>query len=242
MSGKEGKTPIVRGQVMEKLREAKPRDCQGDPITPHERPLQVAFTNARERAVVSLALLLLGEIRNAGGSCVSQKTLEQVRQRAMGTMTPEERMELEIEAYEIIQWFGASLAPDLIQKDHPPERVTPHSPRRDVIRWAITYGHDLLVEYYDSERGELIEHKLTPMSLQAGTYLRAISHLERDERVFEVSHFSELQPAAGWPGTRHESLNPPAPPPGFSPATKKKSRQPPLPPPEKQMSLLGEEE
>lgn len=242
MSGKEGKTPVVRGRVMEKLREAMPRDCQGDPIVPHERPLQVAFTNARERAIVSLALLLLGEIRNAGGSCVSQKTLDQIRQRAMSTMTPEERMDLEIEAYEIIQWLGTSLAPDLIEKDQPPARVTPNTPRRDVIRWAIAYGHDLQAEYYDAERGELIEHKLTPMSLQAGTYLRAISHLERDECVFEISHFSELRPAEGWPVTRHESLNPPAPPPGYSSLPRKKPRQAPLPPPEKQMSLLGEEE
>lgn len=244
MSQREGKSPSgikrVKGRVLDELQRSKPRDCQGDPITPHERPLQVAFTNAHERAVVSLALMLLGELRAAGGSCISAKTLEQVRQRAMSTMTPEERMELEIETYEILQWLGTALAPQLIEEDHPPERVNPQSPRRDIIRWAITYGHDLIAEYYDSERGELIEHKLTPMSLKAGTYLRAISHLDRDERIFEVSHFSELRPAAGWPVIRHESPAPSAPYPGGSRGAKVKPKR--QPPTEKQMSLLGEEE
>lgn len=238
MSQEDAKLHPLRGRVAEALRAAPSRRCQGEPVNPQHRPLQVSFSNAHERATVGIAVLLLEHIRELGGSCSPAKTLQALSQRTLSTMTPEERQDIEIEVHAIISWLGESLAPELSPSAHIPATVHANLPRRDVIRWAIAHGHDLQVEYYDSKRGELTAHKLTPMALEADDYLRAISHLTKAEVVFELTHLSELRPDEGWPVHHTESPIPPAYP--YDEAREPVARR--ASPLADQMSLLGEEE
>jgi predicted DNA-binding transcriptional regulator YafY len=50
------------------------------------------------------------------------------------------------------------------------------------------------MEYYTHGRGELTHRRITPISLEAETYLHAYCHMRRDDRVFRISRIAELHP------------------------------------------------
>lgn len=247
---KDEKPPRLRGETLEALRRAPAREDERG-LTLEERPAQVIFSTSRERGAVALGCLLLEEFRRAGGALIEAGALERVLERMFAAMTHEERVAIEVEAYEILRWIGESLSPDIAAREHAvPPHVGPSSSHRDIIRWAIKWGRDLFVEYYDLEHGEVVEHKITPMSLEADVYLRAISHTTLDERIYEVLRISEVTPAEGWQVRRRAHQHPSPPPIGRrageapvnhpSPSEEEKKQE--IHHRNEQMSLLGEEE
>lgn len=226
--------PRLRGRTIELLREAEAREC-AHPLTLEERPTtHPAFTTARERGAVTLACVLLDELRRAGGVCVADQDLEPVLRRLIGAMTHRERVAVEVEAYECLGWLGRALSPQIAADERAvPAQVDSQSPLREVLRWAIQYGRDLHLEYYDSERGELTRERVTPMSIEADVYLRGISHEARAEVVYELTHVGEVALVGGWARREIVHENPPAPPPRQAPARGE---------PGEQMNLIDEEE
>lgn len=159
---------------------------------------QVAFSTTRERAVMALALATLHELQRHGSSRADPALTTQLLARFWSSMSAAERVEVEIETYDMLDFVGCALDPSLADATRPPSVVTPDSSHEDVARWAIAHAKDLRLDFYDRHAGALVSHHITPMSLEAGVYLRAISHTTREERVFSIKRVGVLEPLHGW--------------------------------------------
>lgn len=159
---------------------------------------QIAFSTTRERAIMALALNTLHALQRHGSSRVDVTLTAELLGRFWSSMSEQERVEVEIETYDMLEFVGSALDPSLARSSIPPTVVTPDSSHEDVARWAITHAKDLRLEFYDRHAGALVSHHITPMSLDAGVYLRAISHTTREERVFSIKRVGVLEPIQGW--------------------------------------------
>lgn len=249
MSSGSGKRVKLRARLLDELAKAPDRLASEHPFALRERLAQVAFSNAGERAVIALALVILDQLNAAGGVDVDDDALSSALEHTLSTIEHDELVQLEIEAHHIFDWIGqASRGFEPAEPTPTPEFVNPDSPVRDVLRWAIHKGQDLELDYYDSQSGEFVSHKVTPMVLEAEHYLRALSHTTLDERLFEVHHIGQVAPTVGWHVHHEEHVNPLAP--GWdkepeAPRPARRANEPHHkhePAPERQLSLLQEEE
>lgn len=228
MADKLIKIPTIRGRITERLARASSRSEEDGPLSFPDGPGDVLLRSAEERGAVALACLLLENLRDHGGSRVQARPLDTVLRRILATFGPKEVMDIEVEAYEILLWIASAIDDDWQPDPLPdPGSISPSASHSDLVRWAIAGGVDLDLSYYSRGRGELTHRRITPISLEAETYVHAYCHLRRDERVFRLSRIGDLQPLGGWPNT-----DPP-----------KKDRHPKKsspPAPSSQMSLLDE--
>ena len=195
--------PTIRGRIAERLARASARNADDDPLTFPETPGDIMLRTSEERGVVALACLLLENLREHGGTRASSRSLDTVLRKILATFGPKEVMDIEVEAYEILLWIGSAIdsdwQPDTLDEPGDIHREASHS---ELIRWAIAGGVDLELDYYSRGRGELTHRRITPISLEAETYLHAYCHLRRDERVFRLSRIGDLEPVGGWPRRR----------------------------------------
>lgn len=220
--------PTIRGRIAERLARASSRSEEDGPLTFPESPGDVLLRTSEERGVIALACLLLENLREHGGSRVEARPLDTVLRRILATFGPKEVMDIEVEAYEILLWIASAIDDDWQPDPLPdPGEITPTASHADLVRWAISGGVDLDMNYYSRGRGELTHRRVTPISLEAETYVHAYCHLRRDERVFRLSRIGDLQPIGGWPNREPE---PP----------KKRKKQARDDEPSPQMSLLDE--
>ena len=192
--------PSIRGRITERLERAPSRNADDEPLEFPETPGDVLLRTADERGVVALACLLLENLREHGGTRAQGRPLDNVLRRILETFGPKEVMDIEVEAYEILLWIGGAIDDDW-QPETPdePGEIDPTANHLELVRWAIGGGVDLEMDYYSRSRGELTHRRITPISLEAETYLHAYCHLRRDERVFRISRIGDLQPVGGWP-------------------------------------------
>ena len=188
--------PTIKGRIAERLQRAEPRIEQGEPEMDFEdSPGEVVLERPEERAAVALASLILENLREQGGTRAPKRALESVTRKTLETFDRKEVMELEIEAYEILLWLASAIDPEWARREPEiVEEVTPESSKSELIRWAIAGHYDLVMDYYTHSRGELTHRRVTPISLEAETYLHAYCHLRRDDRVFRISRVAELAP------------------------------------------------
>lgn len=197
--------PTIRGRIAERISRAKPREREeldfGDSIG------EVVLRSPEERGVVALALLLLESLREHGGTRTPQLTTESLLKRCLGTLGPKEVMDLEIEVYETLLWIGSAIDPDWSSEDElDPADIDPTKGHSELVRWAIASSQDLSLAYFSRNRGELTERRITPISLEAETYIHAYCHLRRDERIFRISRIAELEPVGGWSRIKKELI------------------------------------
>lgn len=199
MSGDGVKIPTIKGRISERLQRAKRRDRSeltfGDPDA---RGGDVVLRTPAERGVVALACLVLDQLAEHGGTRAPQRTLESVLRRTLGTLSAKEIMDLEIEAYEILLWIGSSIDPDWTTEPLDASTIDPTAGHAELVQFAIATKQDLELDYYSRNRGELTHRRITPISIEAETYIHAYCHLRRDERVFRISRIAELRPVGGW--------------------------------------------
>jgi predicted DNA-binding transcriptional regulator YafY len=188
--------PTIKGRIAERLQRAESRYEEGDAeLEFPDSPGRVVLETAEERGAVALAGLILENFREQGGSKAPKRALERVVRKTLETFDRKEVMELEIEAYEILLWIGSAIDEDWArQEPEEVDEITPASSKLDVIRWAIAGHYDLEMDYYTHSRGEITHRRVTPISLEAETYLHAYCHLRRDDRVFRISRIAELRP------------------------------------------------
>jgi hypothetical protein len=195
--------PTIRGRIAERISRAKPRERED--LDFGESVGEVVLRSPQERGVVALALLLLENLREHGGTRAPQIATEQVLKRCLGTMGPKEVMDLEIEVYETLLWIGSAIDPDWTNEEQvDPAEIDPTRGHTELVRWAIASGQDLELAYFSRNRGELTERRITPISLEAETYIHAYCHLRRDERIFRISRIAELEPVGGWSRIKKE--------------------------------------
>ena len=209
--------PTIRGRIAERLARASSRSADDGPLSFPDAPGDVLLRTSEERGAVALACLLLENLREHGGSRIEARPLDTVLRRILATFGPKEVMDIEVEAYEILLWIASAIDDDWQPEAMPdPGEITPTASHADLIRWAITGGVDLEMNYYSRGRGELTHRRITPISLEAETYLHAYCHLRRDERVFRISRIGDLEPVGGWPKSREAPRQPRAKKPGPS--------------------------
>lgn len=194
------KPPRLSMRMLTLLAEANPTRGELDPreLSDESRVSQVAFTTTRERAVVALSMYVVQALARHGASRLDEDLIASMLDRLWPSMSHAERVEVEIEAYEMLEFIGTTLQPALARATNPPEHVSPDSSHEQVARWAIHHARDLRIEFYDRRAGQLIAHRITPMSLDASVYLRAISHTTREELVFSLKSAGVLEPVDGW--------------------------------------------
>jgi len=189
--------PTIRGRIAERLQRAAPREREE--LEFGDSSAEVIIRTPSERGVVALACLILENLRESGGSCAPERPLEAVLKRTLGTLGPKEVMEIEIEAYEILLWIGSAIDSEWKTEEVlDVENIDPRASHTDLLRFAIATAQDLELDYYSRNRGELTHRRITPISLEAETYLHAYCHLRRDERIFRVSRIGDLKPVGGW--------------------------------------------
>lgn len=190
--------PTIKSRIAERLQRARRRDreeleFEGDH---HE----VTLRTPAERGVVALACLVLDQLAEHGGTRAPQRTLENTLRKVLGTLSAKQVMDIEIEAYELLLWIGASIDPDWTHENEAYDLATlnPQAGPVELMKWAVATDHDVEIDYYSRNRGELTHRRITPLSVEAETYIHAYCHLRRDERVFRVSRIAEAHPVGGW--------------------------------------------
>ena len=192
--------PTIRGRIAERLERAPARNADDEPLEFPDNPGDVLLRTAEERGVVALACLLLENLREHGGTRAQARPLDIVLRRILETFGPKEVMDIEVEAYEILLWIAGAIDDDWQPESlDEPGQLDPTASHLDLVRWSIAGGVDLEMDYYSRGRGELTHRRITPISLEAETYLHAYCHLRRDERVFRISRIGDLEPVGGWP-------------------------------------------
>lgn len=201
--------PTIKGRISERLQRAKRRDRSE--LGFGDSQADVVLRTPQERGVVALACLVLEQLADHGGTRAPQRTLQSVLRKNLATLGPKEIMDLEIEAYELLLWIGSAIDSDWSMDEFDASSIDPRAGHADLVQYAIATGRDLDLDYYSRNRGELTHRRITPISIEAETYIHAFCHLRRDERVFRVSRIAELRPVGGWSkikGTAKKSEEP----------------------------------
>lgn len=196
MSDENVSLPTIKGRISERLQRAKRRDRSE--LSFGDSQADVTLRTPTERGVVALACLVLDQLAEHGGTRAPQRTLENVLRKNLATLGPKEIMDIEIEAYELLLWIGSAIDPDWKTDTFDASTINPHAGHTELVQYAIATHQDLELDYYSRNRGELTHRRITPISLEAETYVHAYCHLRRDERVFRVSRIAELRPVGGW--------------------------------------------
>ncbi len=202
-SGGPVQIPTIRGRIAERLQRATPRNHElEEELSFPEGPGDVLLRTTDERGVVALACLILENLREHGGTRAPGRALDTVLRKTLATFGAKEVMDIEIEAYEILLWIGRAIDPTwqaAESEGKAPAAVDESCSQVDLIHWSIASKLDLEMDYYSRGRGEFTHRRITPISLEAETYLHAYCHLRRDERVFRLTRIGELRPVGGWP-------------------------------------------
>lgn len=197
MSSDNVNIPTIKGRIAERLQRANRRDRSE--LSFGDGAGEIVLRTPQERGVVALACLILEQLADHGGTRASQRTLQNTLRKVLGTLSAKEIMDIEIETYEVLLWIGSAIDPDWSTDQHvDPSQIDPHAGPVELVRWAIASGQDVELDYYSRNRGELTHRRITPISIEAETYVHAFCHLRRDERVFRVSRIADAKPVGGW--------------------------------------------
>lgn len=211
--------PTIRGRTAEKLRrEAEARELAADDAL-DVGPEQADFDwqSHDERGAVALACVMLEQFRRAGGVAVPERALSGALRRLLETFTEEERMALEVEAYEVMEWLGRALDPLPARSEQGVPALEPTPSGRGVLstlRRAIEGQRDVVIQYFTGGRAELTRRRVTPLRIEAQKYLHAYCHRRQDDRVFRINRIRQVSWVGGLPMLEER---PPEPPPPVSP-------------------------
>lgn len=201
-----GESP-PRRPLHDRLADRAPRD-----VRPAPGPLLRTRTGLRldrpeEHAVATVGAMILQKMAEFGQTRASRHVIDDLVARATETLTAEEVMRLEVEAFEIMDWLlGPGAAPPGPDGEAPkPAAVRrgnmvfydPHAPVVALVERAIAEGFDLKIDYFSRRRGEMNTRRITPRALDAETYVRAYCHARRDERVFRINRITRAVPVGG---------------------------------------------
>jgi len=203
---------LPRRPLNDRLADRAPRD-----VRPTAGPLVRTHTTMRiERpeahAVVTIGAMILQKMAEFGQTRASRHVIDDLVARATESLTAEEVMRLEVEAFEVMDWLlgpGADTAPPTDDGAAPRQPAAvrrgdkiyydPHAPVVALVERAIAEGFDLKIDYFSRRRGEMNTRRITPRALDAETYVRAYCHARRDERVFRINRITRALPVGGRP-------------------------------------------
>jgi hypothetical protein len=204
MSDAPDSTPPTRHiDLSDYLARREPR-ADNTPVSTSEPSGSVRLATAEELQIAAVALLMLERLAAHNGSRIPVRPVRELRQRATRPFQSADVMALEVEAYDTLCWV-AGISPGRRPPGPPQPRKAgqdavlydPKMPVIDLLRRAIAEEFDVDMQYYTQSRGELTKRRVSPLHIEAETYLHAYCHARRAERVFRMSRIAELRPVDG---------------------------------------------
>jgi len=190
--------PTIKGAAARRVALAEARHRLNEPeMAFRDDGPEVLLRAGDERGSVALACLLLENLQRHGATHAPARPLQQVLDRLLVSLTQKEVMQIEVEAYELMQWIGRAMNPyfDADADPRPPDAIHEdgHAAGLELLRRAIAERFDVEITYYTGGRGEWTERRVTPLRISAETYLTAWCHERMDERVFRVSRIGTVE-------------------------------------------------
>lgn len=151
----------------------------------------------------AVAVWLLEKIAAHKGTKLALRSVRNLRERILKAFDERDIMSIEVEAYNAAAWL-VGLTDRPVNAPPPPRKsrldaiyYDPSTSVFDLLKRSIVEKFDVEIMYYTHSRGELSRRMVSPIHIEAETYLHAYCHQRRSERVFRVSRIAEIHPVDG---------------------------------------------
>lgn len=188
-------TPSLNGRLADFLAKQAMRRCDRETLRSADTPWTIA--EVETRAAVATALILTTHIAQFAGTSMDFVRLKAARDTLIHTFKARDAVHIEVEAYNLLQWFATALDPRWApEKQDDEDRISGETSKAAIVHIideAIDKKRDLQMRYYTGSRGEFSDRRITPLEISAEKYLIAYCHLRREERVFRLSRIARLE-------------------------------------------------
>ena len=197
------KQPPRRRPLDDRLAERDPRADGAKPDNFVKSRVTVRVEKPEEIAALAVGALILQKVDAFGQTRLLSRAIEGIVERATSELTSEEMMKLEVEAYTVVDWLiggeplASSDAKDVAHRDGDHIIYDPSAPVIELLQRAIEEEFDVKIDYFSRRRGEMNTRRITPLALEAETYVRAYCHARADERVFRINRITRCVPVRG---------------------------------------------
>ncbi|MFT6400349.1 MAG: putative DNA-binding transcriptional regulator YafY [Bradymonadia bacterium] len=197
------KNPQRRRPIDDRLAERSPREDGSKPEQFVKSRTTVRIDKPEEIAALAIGALVLQKVDAFGQTRLLTRAIEAIVERATVELTSEEMMKLEVEAYSVLDWLvaGDDLelkdAEAIAHRDGDHIIYDPAAPPTELLKRAIEEEFDVKLDYFSRSRGEMNTRRVTPVALEAETYLRAYCHARADDRVFRLNRITRCVPVRG---------------------------------------------
>lgn len=201
-----------RRPLDDRLAERAPRPIDGPP-----EPLVTSRVSARvdqpdELAALAVGALVMRKVQEFGQTKLPTRSIDSLIERTTASLSAAEMMRLEVEAYEVLDWLLGGLpvsdadAALIARRDGERVLYDATASTVELLRRAIDEEFDCQIDYFSRRRGQMNRRRITPIALEAETYLRAYCHARKEERSFRLSRITRCVPVHGRPMERVETL------------------------------------
>lgn len=196
--------PLQRRLAERAEHDDRPLREQTEPLVKSHVSLRI--DRADELTVAAVGAMVLQHVATHGQTRVYARAIENLLARATDALTSQEVMQLEVEAYEVVDWL---LGPDRAPADaHPEPAATrkngvvlydPNASVYELIERAIAEDFEVVIDYFSRRRGEMNTRRIRPRRIDAETYVAAWCYARRADRVFRLQRITRCVPVRGRP-------------------------------------------
>ena len=192
-----------RRPLDDRLAEREPRadGARPDHLVKSRHELRVERPD--ELAALAVGALVLQKVDAFGQTRLLTRALDGLVERATAELTSEEMMRLEVEAYAVLDWLVDGEVVQRTDAEAVAHRegeniiYDPAAPAIELLQRALDEEFDVKIDYFSRRRGEMNTRRVTPLALEAETYLRGYCHARSDERVFRINRITRCVPVRG---------------------------------------------
>lgn len=191
--------PKLTGKLAQHLAKQTPRTIAAPQPPFHSNRVSWTIDDSETMAAVGVALTLAFHITSFAHSIISQPHLERARNELMRCFSARDAVRLEVEAYDLINWFAGVMNETWRMSQAPIQNFPPAAEPSEValigvLERAVSQKKDLVMRYYTGSRGEFSERTVSPIQVVAEKYLIAFCHMRQEERVFRLTRIIQLSP------------------------------------------------
>ncbi len=187
--------PLLSGRLADFLSTQQPRHIHGDGESMTSKDVDFEIKDVQTRAVVAMSIILTSHLTRFGATTLSEASLNQVREQIMRTFSAHDAVRIEVEAYDLLNWFAGvmneswAMSTSVTSLSSPSQCMQNHVA---MIERAITDKRDLEMRYYTGTRGEFSTRRISPIKIEAEKYLIAYCHSRKEERKFRLTRILSL--------------------------------------------------
>lgn len=194
-----------RRPLDDRLADRAPRADGAKPTNFVKSRSAVRVERPEEVAALAVGALVLQKVDAFGQTRVFGRAIDALVDKATSDLSSEEVMKLEVEAYAVLDWLldGEAASDEdaegIARREGDRIVYDPNATPVDLLRRAIDEEFDVKLDYFSRRRGEMNTRRVTPLSLEAETYLRGYCHARQDERTFRLNRITRCVPVKGRP-------------------------------------------